>query len=205
LDAARLKIMATERITNRSALRFAEEVKDCFSFLETLGFRRVLSDATFVRFESPRANLNIYHGRRSFEIGLEIESRSDAYSFSEILRLLDQEQGEQYRNYAAQTAQGVADGVRKLADLLRRSLATGILDDKQLFARLEVQRKKLANNYARETQLEQARRKSEAAWRKKDYMRVVNALKPLRAALTATEAAKLKFAENQVRHSGSQT
>jgi hypothetical protein len=189
--------MATERVTDRSALRFPEEVKAQFSFLETSGFRCVRSEATFVRFESPRAGVNVYHGRRSFEIGLEIESPTNAYSFSEILRLVDREQGGQYRNYATHTAQGVTEGVGKLAELFQRCIAAGILDDKQLFARLKVQREELARNYALETQLEQARRKSEAAWRKKDYAAVVKALKPLRAALTANEVGKLEFAEKQ--------
>ena len=189
--------MATERVTDRSVLRFAEETKDRFAFLETLGFHHVRSEQTFVRFESPRANVNVYHGRRSFEIGLEIESAADAYSFSEILRLVDRKQVEQYRNYATHTAQGVAEGVAKLAELFQGCIAAGILNDKQLFARLKAQRGELARNYALETQLEQARRKSEAAWRTQDYAAVVAALKPLRAALTATEVGKLEFAEKQ--------
>jgi hypothetical protein len=44
--------------------------------------------------------------------------------------------------------------------------------------------------------------KAEAAWRKKDYVTVVNALKPLFRALTVTEIAKLKFAEKQVAREG---
>lgn len=124
-------------------------------------------------------------------------SPTDAYSFSEILRLVDREQGERYRNYATHTAEGVAEGVAKLAELFQRCIAAGILNDKQLFARLKVQRGELARNYALETRLEQARRRSEAAWRAKDYAAVVAALKPLRAALTATEVGKLEFAEKQ--------
>lgn len=192
--------MAAECVTDRSLLRFAEEVKAHFSFLETSGFRCVRAEATFVRFESPTASVNVYHGRRSFEIGLEMESTpspTDAYSFSEILRLVDREQGERYRNYATHTAQGVAEGVARLAELFQRCIAAGILNDRQLFARLKVQRVELARNYALETQLEQARRKSEAAWRAKDYAAVVAALKPLRAALTAAEVGKLEFAERQ--------
>lgn len=196
--------MATEPVTDRSVLRFAEEVKVRFAFLETLDFRCVRSEATFVRFESPRTKVSVYHGRRSFEIGLEIESASaptdaptDAYSFSEILRLVDRKQGEQYKNYATHTAEGVAEGVGKLSGLFQRCIAAGILNDKQLFKRLKLQREELARNYALQTQLEQARRKSEAAWRTKDYAAVVEALKPFRAALTATEVGKLEFSERQ--------
>lgn len=192
--------MAIERFTDRSLLRFAEEVKDRFSFLEGLGFHCVRSEATFVRFESPKAGINVYHGRHSFEIDLEIESTpsaTDAYSFSEILRLADSKQAERYRNYATHTAQGVAEGVRQLAELFQRCIAAGILKGDQLFSRLKLQREKLGRNYALETQLEQARKKSEAAWNKKDYAAVVKALSPLRAALTATEVGKLEFAEKQ--------
>jgi hypothetical protein len=163
-----------------------------------LGLHCVRSEATFVRFESPRASINVYHGRRSFEIGLEIESPTDAYSFSEILRLVNQEQGEQYRNYATHTVQGVADGIGKLAKLFQGCIAAGILNDKQLFARLKIQREELARDYALETRLKQARRKAETAWHKKDYAAVVKALEPLRASLTATEVGKLGFAEKQV-------
>ena len=192
--------MATERVIDRSLLRFAEEVKDRFSFFETLGFRCVRSEATFVRFESLGVSINVYHGRRSFEIGLEIESAPspiDAYSFSEILRLVDSKQAQHYRDYATHTAQGVAEGVRQLAELFQLCMAAGILNDKQLFSRLRLQREELGRNYALETQLEQARRKSEAAWQKKDYEAVVKALKPLRAALTASEVGKLEFAEKR--------
>jgi hypothetical protein len=192
--------MGTERVTDRSLLRFAEEVKDRFSFLEALGFRCVRSEATLVRFESPRVSINTYHGRRSFEIGLDVEPMAPsthAYSISEILRLVDPEQAEHYRNYATHTAQGVAEGVRQLAGLFHHCIAAGILDDNRLFSHLKLQEEELAAKYAHEVELRQARRKSEAAWRTKDYAAVVEALKPLRAALTATEVGKLEFAEKQ--------
>jgi hypothetical protein len=72
------------------------------------------------------------------------------------------------------------------------------LEDKQLSSRLKRQREKFSQHYALETRLVQARRKSEEAWRKKDYRAVVNALQPLRADLSATEVAKLEFAEKQI-------
>lgn len=52
--------------------------------------------------------------------------------------------------------------------------------------------------YALERNLRKARADAETAWRKKDYLAVVKALKPLRAALTATEIGKLEFAEKQI-------
>lgn len=86
--------MATDRIIDRSLLHFPEEVKHRFAYLEGLGFRDVRTEPTFVRYESPATAINIYQGRQSYEIGLEIESSqapTESYSFSEVLRLLDAE------------------------------------------------------------------------------------------------------------------
>jgi hypothetical protein len=162
---------------------------------EALGFRCVRSEATFVRFESRAVSINVYHGRQSYEIGLEIEfaSAREAYSFSELLRLVDPEQAERYRNYATHTVQGVAEGVGQLADLFHRCIDAGILDDSQLVPHLKLQREELSRNYAFKTQLQQARRISEAAWRKRNYADVVKALKPFRAALTPSEVRKLEL------------
>lgn len=192
--------MTVESISDRSVLRFAEEVKDRFSFLEALGFRRTCSEATLVRFESPSIGINVFHGRRSFEIGLEIQSTqlpTESYSIPEIVRIFDKEQGVQYKYYATHTAQGVSEGVRQLAKLFQRCVAAGLLNDTQFFSRLEQQKKELVAKYALEVQLRQARRESEIGWRKKDYAAVVKALKPLRAGLTATEVGKLEYAEKQ--------
>lgn len=193
--------MATERVIDRSVLRFAEEVKDRFSFLEALGFHWVRSEETFVRFASSRVGINIFHGRHSFEIGLEIESAqesTDAYPIPLVLSLVDSKLAESYRYYATHTKEGVAEGVRRLAEDFHRCVNAGILNDSQLFFRLKLQGKELLKNLVLETELFQARRKSEAAWHEKDYVAVVKALKPLRAALTATEVRKLEFAEKQL-------
>ena len=192
-------------MNDRSALRFDAEVKERFSFLGDLGFHCVRAESTFVRFESQSASLNVYHGRQSFEIGLEIEPAPpdrDCFSFSEILRLVDREQALHYRNYGTHTLPGVAKGVHQLALLLERCIEGGILKDKQLFSRLRLQREEFRQCYAVETELVQARRKSELAWRNKDYEAFIKALQPLRAALKATEVAKLKFAEKQIRRTG---
>lgn len=185
---------------DRPILRFAEEIKDRFSFLEPLGFRQICSAATFMRLESPSIGINIFHGRRSFEIGLEIYSTlapTETYAIPEIVRLVDKGEGDQYKYYAAHTMQGVAEGVGKLAEHFQRCTAAGILSDNQLFARLKQQRQELITRYALEVELRQARRNSEIAWCKKDYAAFVEALKPLRESLTPTELRKLEYAEKQ--------
>jgi len=189
--------MASECVTDRSLLRFADEVKARFAFLETLGFRCVRSEATWVRFEISKLVISVYHDQQSYEISLAIESvrGSDSYSFSEILRLVHNERAEQYRDYATHTVEGVAEGVRQLVELFRECLDAGILNDSELFLRLKLQREEWARKYALETQLEQALKKSESAWAEKDFGKVVRVLAPLQEHLSPSDLKKLEYAK----------
>ena len=182
---------------DRSLLRFADEVKEHFAFLEALGFRCVRSEATLVRFESSKLTITVYHEKFSYEISSAIESvrGSDAYSFFETLCLVKGKQIEHYRDYATNTVEGVAEGVRQLAELLRKCVDSGILNDSELFSRLKLQREEWVRNYALDTQLEQARKNSESAWAKKDFQRVVQALAPLQEHLNPTDLKRLEYAK----------
>ena len=190
-----------KHVNDRSLLRFADEVTSHFAFLEARDFRCVCSEGTLVRFESPELAINIYHGRQSYEIGLELESpvsTTDHYSLSELLRLVDPERAEHYRSFATHSEQGVSDGVRQLAESFQRCVAAGILNNTEIFSRLKLQRQKLNKDYALDVQLEQVRKKAEVAWHNKDYATVVRTLKPLRGSLSASEIAKLEFAEKHL-------
>lgn len=197
-------IMAGDYVTDRSILRFAEEVTTRFAFLETLSFHCVRSEATLVRFESSAFAVNVYHGRRSYEIGLEIESTrslTETYSIPEILRLVDKKEADQYSYYASHTPQGVAEGVRLLAELFQRCVAVGILEDNQIFSRLESQRKDIAAEYALQVELRQAQRRIEAAWSEKDFRQVVKILAPLQEHLNPAELKKLEYARKHLNSS----
>jgi len=193
---------------DRHALRFTETVEENFSFLYTHGFERVKNEPTFIRFESKRAYVNVYHGMQSFELGLEIgplestHPEKATYSMSEIIRLLEPDRADEYRNYAADSTDGVAEGVRRLATLFRRYLDAGVLDDVGVFERLQKKRETWSHDFAREVNLTQTRRKLEVAWQVKDYAEVVAVLRPLRGILTPSELQKLEYAEKHIGRSG---
>jgi hypothetical protein len=191
-------------MTDRHELRFAEAVEDQFGFLQEHGFRRVQREPSFVRFESKHVYVNVYHGRQSFEIGLEVGSlvagaEETSYSMSEIIRLVEPGKADGYRNYAARSPNGVAEGVQGLAMLFRRYVDAGVLDGSGLFERLRKGRKTWSREYAKEVNLTHARQKLGVAWHAKDYTQVVELLRPLRDALTPTELHKLEYAE---KHAG---
>jgi hypothetical protein len=77
----------TEPSAEWSRLGFAEAVLANFEFLRSYELRRVENDSTFVRFESEAVFVNVYHGRASFEIGVEVglKSRSEKYGLDYIV------------------------------------------------------------------------------------------------------------------------
>ncbi len=200
MDAAQRLTMTT---LDRQTLHFAEAVEGNFRFLSAHGFKRTEHEPTFVRFESGGVHVNVYHGRKSFELGLEIGPSAhrdeSPYSMSEIIRLIEPGKADEYRNYAARDADGVRDGVRQLAAIFRRYVDAGVLDDANLLARLERQRQTWKNDFARDVNLTQARRRLDGAWHAKNYAEVVALLEPLRDALTPTELHKLEYAKKHMR------
>lgn len=185
-------------VIDRRDLHFPEATEANFGFLSGRGFSRVQDEETFVRFQSDRAYVNVYHGRKSFEVGLEIGSLQSAetpYSMSEIIRLVEANRADEYRNYSARSAEGVAEAVRQLAALCRRYVDAGLLDDPKLFERLRMGRETWKQGFALEVNLTQMRRRLEVAWHAKNYAEVVELLQPRREALTPTELQKLEYAE----------
>jgi len=191
--------MATD-VNPRSFLRFADEVRKEFAFLDSQNFRCVRTEATFVRFESSRCAINIYHGRQSYEIGLEVEflQSNDCYSFSEIMRLGKCNPNEQYRKFCANNVDGVAIGVHELADRFRKRVDFEILYDKHSYSRLKELRKEWSKNYALKVELSQAREKSNEAWMKKDFYQFVEILTPLREHLSQLELRKFEYARKKI-------
>ena len=57
---------------NRWQLGFKDAVLLSFGFLRTYGLKPVEEDVTLVRYESDAVFVNVYYGRGSFEIGVEI-------------------------------------------------------------------------------------------------------------------------------------
>ena len=56
----------------REGLGFADAVRRHFGFLASRGYRPVLVLSTLVRYERPPLFVNVFHGRVSYELGLEV-------------------------------------------------------------------------------------------------------------------------------------
>ena len=68
-------------------LGFTGIVLEAFTFLERFGFVPVVRESTLVRFESQSVFVNVYHGRSSYHVGLELgrRDRDELFSAYELL------------------------------------------------------------------------------------------------------------------------
>jgi hypothetical protein len=73
--------------SGQGRLGFIELALSAFAFLLRIGFEVVRREPTRLVFESPEVFVNVYHGRSSYQVGLEIGrlEAGDKYSLHELL------------------------------------------------------------------------------------------------------------------------
>lgn len=188
---------AEEVLPERKRLNFAHAVAERFGFLSEFGFRVSESLPTIVRYRKGDLELNVYHGRQSFEVGLQIGRGRDPFSMWELIRCMDQAAAERYRMTVAKTPAAVGFAVDQLADLLLRFGQRALRDEPQFFGLLEQQRQALSEDYALEVLAEQTRPKAEAAFREGRYREAAELYEQMAPRLTPLEQKKLAAARKR--------
>ena len=188
----------------RAQLGFKDTVLANFKFLGDFGLRPVDEKVTLVRYESAGVFLNVYHGRASFELGVEIgrfKEPETRLSVFDVVRWAGAEKAEgfgQHVLFQVSSREGVQEFVPKLA-LLVKKYATPFLRGSEDAYRtaLESRAKRYADE-VRESNLRVVRSKADAAWQAKDYAQVVELYGPVREDLTEVEVKKLAYAEQHI-------
>lgn len=184
---------------------FEAAVSDLFNFLlSDYQYSVVHREPTLVRFESDKAFLNVYQGRRSYELGVELGLLSAApgspagssFDLREIIELLGDPADARLRT-AATTPDVVRTLLAKLASLVKRYAGPALLSEPGIFERLAERRKFKSVEYAKRMELEDVRAEADRAWHSKDFRRVVELLEPLAEQLTPLEIKKLRYAKNR--------
>ncbi|HSD22470.1 MAG TPA: hypothetical protein VLC54_20640 [Anaeromyxobacter sp.] len=178
-------------------LNFADAATRSFAFLSDLGFGEVESLPTIVRYRNGDLEVAIYHGRQSFEIGFEVVRSGARYTISELIRAADPEAAERYRNYAATTPQGIAEGLSRLEGLVKRYGERALRGDPAFFATLDEQRRSWAEGYELDVLAGQLRPKADAAFRGGDYRQAADLYERIRPRLSAAELKKLALAKER--------
>jgi len=178
----------------RTRLNFTEAVNDRFAFLKELGFSEAESLPTIVRYRKGDLEVDVYHGRQSLELGLGVARRGTRYTLSELIRVTDPDAADRYRNFAATTPKGIAEGVSRLEKLAIRYGERALRGDPEFFAQIENQRKMWAEAYALDVLAGQLRPKADAAFRRGHYQEAAELYSRIRSRLSAAELKKLAVA-----------
>lgn len=185
----------------RMYLGFAEEALKAFDFLtKEYGFRCVKAEPTFVRYESPHVYINVYHGRASYELGVEIgrfdmlHQEEYPFSISDVMALNVGLSKTNYKPVQVSTAEGVSAFVPKLAEYVSRYAGPVLQGDASTFKQLSKVRSERAIKTTKEIEMSQVRNKANEAWHKKNYAKLIELYEPVQDALTPAEIKKLEFA-----------
>ena len=171
-------------------------------FLEQdLGFRLHSAAANLLRYETKNVFVVVsYDAQRSFELSLNLGQKTGAversFNFGEVLRSVEAPKNVASA-YQVTSDEALNEFLNKLAKNLQQYGMSFLQNSPAAFVRISQLRERECEQYALDRDLRKARVEAETAWQKKDYPVVVKALKPFRAALTATEVEKLDFAQKQ--------
>lgn len=189
---------------DRWKLGFREAVLSNFDFLAFHGLRPVRQEVTFVRYESSEVFVNVYHGRGSYELGVEIGRLKDPQkrelSIGGVVDWAGAYEAEGFGKHVmfqVGTREGVLEFVAKLAALVRKYAIPLVRNDGSAWnTALELQARR-RDEYIKGANLAALREKAEAAWHAKDYAHVVELYSHVREDLTEVEVKKLVYAERQ--------
>ncbi len=184
-------------VSDRSCLNFADKTRKAFAFLDDKGFSVEETLPTLVSYRKGDIEVDVYHGRQSYEIGAEISAFGTRYSMSEIIRVSDVEIAKKFRFAASTTAEGVTAGLEELSALMRRYACEALKGDTQFFLELEKQKKLWSEEYALDVLVEQLRPQANEAFRRKDYSVAFELYSRIRERLSPAELKKLYIAEDR--------
>jgi hypothetical protein len=189
----------------RDSLGFPQAVISAFVFLvKDFSFSCIRCEATYVRYESSAVFINVYHGRASFELNVEIgeravsDVREHSFTIGEILYMANPQVAENYHPYQATTAESVKKFVDELARLVKEYATPALQGDRLFFQRVSEIQLQRSDNLLRTWELNRMRKDVEAAWHQKDFKRVLELYEPLKAYLTPAELKKLEYARKRV-------
>jgi len=188
----------------RAQLGFKDAVLSNFKFLCDFGLRPVEEKVTLVRYESAVVFVNIYHGRASHELGVEIGRLKEPeakVSIFDVVRWVGVEKAEGFGKHVmfqVSSREGVEEFVPKLAALVKKHATPLLRGDEDAYRTALESRAKRYADEVKEGNLSVLRNKADAAWHAKDYAQVVELYGPVREDLNEVEAKKLAYAEQQV-------
>jgi hypothetical protein len=202
--AEKIEMLNKEPGPERAKLGFKETVLSSFEFLGDFDLHPVQEEVTFVRYESSEVFVNVFHGRASFELGVEIgrlKQPTEKLTLYDIVAWAGAEKAEgfgQHVRFQVSSRNGVQEFVPKLASLINKHAAPLLRGDGAAYDSALESQSEREKEYAKEENLKSVRSKAEAARQAKDYAQVVELYDSMRKDLTKVEGKRLAYAEQQI-------
>lgn len=191
--------MNTERpLIGREHLGFLRAAKAAFQFLEGYGFRIAREETTLLAYHGPLGSITIFHGRSSYEIGIELRSGNidddNFYHVGTLIALTDSEESVKYYHPAASTPESVQRFVNGQAQILRTYGQRIFSGDVTIWAELEKAQRERSREYWAEMNFKGVAEKADEAFRERRYDEVVRVLSEFESRLTSSQKKKLEYA-----------
>jgi hypothetical protein len=194
-----LTLFEFEAGADRGRLRFVEAVENSFGPLAAnYGFSRVEATPTFVRYESPDRFVQVFHGRGSYELGVEFGPRASDDAPVNLNDLLAMH-GEPPVHSQATSADLTAKLIGRLAEVARERASEIFGGEDSIDERVRISRAAQSDEMLLGWRLEDVRREVEHAWRQHDHQEVARLLESIEGFLTPAERRKLEYARKQPR------
>ena len=182
---------------DRAHFNFEGVARERFAFLNELGFSEIEALQTLIRYRKVDVEVDVYHGRRSYEIGADISYLGIHYEMESIIRAVDPEAAKRYRHAQSSTAEGVVAGLEKLSLLMQRYGAAALRGDPQFFSTLAEKRKVWMADYWCDLRAQQVRPQANQAFHRGDYSKAADLYAQIRDRLRPSEMKKLQIAEER--------
>jgi hypothetical protein len=147
--------------------------------------------------------LNVYHGRQSYELNVEVGSIADplsrSYRLPDVLDTVLGRDDKRQTYFQASNREAVCRCVQRIADLVSQHYGSVLRGDAELLERIDTQRSEKSRAEEREMVQRPVREAAERAWHAKDYAKVQELYASIRADLTLIERKRLEYAEKHGR------
>ncbi|MCI0560634.1 MAG: hypothetical protein MN733_19280 [Nitrososphaera sp.] len=198
-----MKGILTEPSSNRDVLGFSRAVLQYFNFLcSDYGFQVTDQSVTLVRFESNDVFINVYHGRASYELGVEIGKFDDPsgtrYRLPTIIEAFMGNTVGQKGVFQASSPDAIRSSIEHLAQLVSSYCSALLRGDNDAFDRVRKAAKHISEELTGHYTRGVLRRRAEQAWQNKDYADVVRIYGKFSQTLTSIERKRLEIARKHL-------